>query len=233
MRLLSAIWSDIKFQAKQGFYLVYLIITIMYLILLSMLPPNVLTIALPLVVFSDPSVLGLFFIGGIILLEKSQGVMMAIVVTPLKTEEYVLSKAISLALVSVFAAITITALSPIDNVNWFLLIISTILTAGLFTLSGIMINAGCNNVNQYMVKTIPYMLLFTLPCFSLLGFEYSYLFTVVPSVAALRLLLGAYHGIVRYEALGLTLYLVVMNYLFFRNSVRIFENKIVYQDQKL
>ncbi|HCT94373.1 MAG: hypothetical protein A2X19_02790 [Bacteroidetes bacterium GWE2_39_28] len=233
MRLLSAIWSDIRFQIKQGFYLVYLIITIMYLIILSMLPPNVLTIALPLVVFSDPSVLGLFFIGGIILLEKSQGVMMAIVVTPLKTEEYVLSKAISLAFVSVMAAIAITALSPIINVNWILLIISTILTAGLFTLSGIMINAGCNNVNQYMVKTIPYMLLFVLPCFSLLGFEYSYLFTVVPSVAALRLLLGAYHGIIWYEALGLTLYLMLMNYLFFRNSVRIFENKIVYQDQKI
>ena len=65
MRLLNAIWSDIKFQIKQGFYLVYLIITIMYLIILSMLPENVLTIALPLVVFSDPSVLGLFFIGGI------------------------------------------------------------------------------------------------------------------------------------------------------------------------
>lgn len=230
MRLLNAIWSDIKFQIKQGFYLVYLIITIMYLIILSMLPENVLTIALPLVVFSDPSVLGLFFIGGIILLEKSQGVLMVMVVSPLRTQEYILAKAISLALVSAIAAIAITAFSPINNVNWVLLILSTILTAGLFTLSGIMINAGCNNVNQYMVKTIPYMLLFVLPCFSLLGFEYSYLFTVVPSVAALRLLLGAYHGIIWYEALGLTLYLVLMNYLFFRYSVKIFENKIVYQD---
>ena len=230
MRLLNAIWSDIKFQIKQGFYLVYLIITIMYLIILSMLPENVLTIALPLVVFSDPSVLGLFFIGGIILLEKSQGVIMVMVVSPLRTEEYVLAKAISLALISAIAAIAITALSPINNVNWPLMIISTILTAGLFTLCGIMINAGCNNVNQYMVKTIPYMLLFILPCFSLLGFEYSYLFTVVPSVAALRLLLGAYHGIIWYEALGLALYLVLMNYVFFRYSVKIFENKIVYQD---
>lgn len=230
MRLLNAIWSDIKFQTKQGFYLVYLIITIMYLIILSMLPENVLTIALPLVVFSDPSVLGLFFIGGIILLEKSQGVIMVMVVSPLRTEEYVLAKAISLALISAIAAIAITALSPINNVNWPLMIISTILTAGLFTLCGIMINAGCNNVNQYMVKTIPYMLLFILPCFSLLGFEYSYLFTVVPSVAALRLLLGAYHGIIWYEALGLTLYLILMNYIFFRYSVKIFENKIVYQD---
>jgi fluoroquinolone transport system permease protein len=44
----------------------------MYLIILSFLPENIFSVALPLVVFSDPSVLGLFFIGGIILLEKGR-----------------------------------------------------------------------------------------------------------------------------------------------------------------
>jgi len=38
MRFLYAIWADIRFQIKQGFYLVYVLITIMYLILLSFLP---------------------------------------------------------------------------------------------------------------------------------------------------------------------------------------------------
>jgi len=75
MRLRHAILADIRFQIKHGFYLVYVIITIMYLIILSFLPENILSVALPVVVFSDPSVLGLFFIGGIILLEKGQGAL--------------------------------------------------------------------------------------------------------------------------------------------------------------
>lgn len=203
MRFLHALWADIRFQMKQGFYLVYVMLTIMYLIILSFLPKDVLSITLPLVVFSDPSVLGLFFIGGIIMLEKVQGVLSVLVVSPLRTIEYLLSKVFSLALVSVMAAFAITGFSNYNSVNWLLLFLSTILTSGIFTLCGIIINAGCQTVNQYMIKTIPYMLLFVLPCFSLIGFPYSWVFTIVPSVAALRLMLGAYTGIHFFEAIAL------------------------------
>jgi fluoroquinolone transport system permease protein len=202
----------------------------MYLIILSFLPKDILSVGLPLVVFSDPSVLGLFFIGGIIMLEKTQGILSVLVVSPLRTIEYILSKVISLAFVSVLAAIAITGFSHYENVNWLLVFLSTVLTSGIFTLCGIMITAGCNTVNQYMVKTVPYMLLFVLPCFSLIGFPYSDLFTIIPSVAALRLMLGAYMGIPLYEAVGLTIYLAGMNYLFLRWTIRVFENKIIYQD---
>lgn len=230
MRLLHAVWADMRFQLKQGFYLVYVLITIIYLVILSFLPKEVLSVALPLVVFSDPSVLGLFFIGGIIMLEKMQGVLSVLVVSPLRTIEYILSKVISLALVSVLAAFAITGFSHYGSVSWLLVFISTMLTSGIFTLCGIMITAGCKTVNQYMVKTIPYMLLFILPCFSLIGFPYSDLFSIIPSVAALRLMIGAYMGIPLYEAVGLTMYLIGINYLFLRWTIRVFEKKIIYQD---
>lgn len=230
MRLLSATWSDIRFQIKHGFFLVYVVITIMYLIILSFLPENIFNVALPLVVFSDPSVLGLFFIGGIILLEKGQGVLMVLVVSPLRSQEYILAKVISLAFISVLAAFAITFFSHYPTVNWLLLLMATILTSAMFTLVGIMINAGCNTVNQYMLKTIPYMLLFTLPCFSLIWFPHSWLFSLFPSVAALKLMMGAYHGISWYEAFALTVYLLGICYLLLRRTIRVFENKIVFQD---
>lgn len=230
MRLLHAVWADIRFQFKQGFYLVYILITVMYLIILSFLPEDILSVGLPLVVFSDPSVLGLFFIGGIIMLEKMQGILSVLVVSPLRTIEYILSKIISLAFVSVLAAFAITGFSHYGSVNWLLVFLSTVLTSGIFTLCGIMITAGCSTVNQYMIKTVPYMLVFVLPCFSLIGFPYSDLFTIIPSVAALRLMLGAYTGIPIYEAVGLIIYLVGMSYLFLRWAIRVFENKIIYKD---
>ncbi len=230
MRLFYAVLADIRFQIKQGFYFVYLIITAMYLIIMSFLTDDILAVALPLVVFSDPSVLGLFFIGGIILMEKGQGVLMVLVVSPLRSWEYILSKVISLAIVSVLAAFAITLFSGYPTVNWWLLLVATILTSGIFTLLGIMINAGCNTVNQYMLKTIPYMLLFILPCFALLGFPYSEFFVIIPSVAALKLMLGAFHGISGYEAIALTVYLLGITFLLLKLAVRVFEKKIVYQD---
>jgi len=164
------------------------------------------------------------------MLEKVQGVLSVLVVSPLRTIEYLLSKVVSLALVSVLAAFAITGFSNYSNVNWLLLFLSTVLTSGIFTLCGIMINAGCQTVNQYMIKTIPYMLLFVIPCVSLIGFPYSWVFTIVPSVAALRLMLGAYTGIHFYEAIALIVYLTGMNYLFLRWTIRVFENEIIYQE---
>ena len=230
MRLREAIKADMLFQFKQGFYFVYVFVAVMYLVLLSFLPEKIFLIATPLVVFSDPSVLGLFFIGGIILLEKGQGVLNVLVVSPLRTTEYVLAKVISLGFISVLAAAAITLFSGYQQVNWVFLIASAFLTSAIFTFAGIMINAGCNTVNQYLLKTIPWMLLLTLPCLSLLGFPGSWLFAPVPSVAALRLMLGAYMGIGLAEAFMWIVYLAGVNYLLLKWSVRIFENKVIFQD---
>jgi fluoroquinolone transport system permease protein len=202
----------------------------MYLVILSLLPPDVLQIAAPLVVFSDPTVLGLFFIGGIVMLEKLQGILMVVVITPLRSWEYLLAKVFSLALVSLMASLAIVLLTPGLEVKWSVLIISTLLSSSLFTLLGIMISAGCRTVNQYFVKMVPYMLLFILPCFSLIGFPYSKIFLLFPSVAALQLMMGAFTEFPIFETIALTLYLILINYFFFRIAVKMFDKKIVYQD---
>ncbi|HSR03547.1 MAG TPA: hypothetical protein VLM88_03070 [Proteiniclasticum sp.] len=74
-RIRSAVVADVVFQYKQGFYFIYLLISFVYLLILSQLPEAIAEIAITVIVFSDPSVLGLFFIGGILLLEKDQGVL--------------------------------------------------------------------------------------------------------------------------------------------------------------
>ncbi len=230
MRLWNAIKADMLFQFKQGFYFVYVFVAVMYLVMLSFLPEKIFLIATPLIVFSDPSVLGLFFIGGIILLEKGQGVLTVLVVSPLRTSEYIIAKVLSLGFISVLAATAITFFSGYQQVNWFVMVASAMLTSAVFTFSGIMINAGCSTVNQYLLKTIPWMLLLTLPCIALVGFPGSWVFTAVPSVAALRLMLGAYWGIGWVEALLLIVYLAGVNFLLLKWAVRIFENKIVFQE---
>lgn len=225
---MNALLSDIKFQFKQGFYVIYVLITIMYIIMLTYLPGKIANIATPLVIFSDPSVLGLFFIGGIIMLEKVQGVIQVLVVTPMKIEEYFLSKILSLSIISIIASVVITLLVYKGKVNYFILFIAIFLTSSFFTLYGFYISASCKTINQYFVKMVPYMLLLAFPCFSVIGFPYSELFTVVPSVAALRLLLSAYNGANISFILGIILYLCLINYITFKHVVKVFENKAIY-----
>lgn len=231
MRILHALHADIRFQFKQGFYLVYVAIVVMYLIILHYLPASITGIVLPLVVFSDPSVLGMFFIGGIIMLEKGQGLLQVFTITPLRTTEYLISKVLSLALVSMLATVALTVFSSCTRVNWVLVLLTTVLTSGIFTLCGVLISAGCRNVNQYLIKSIPYMLLFVLPCFSLVWFPTPGWFSVFPAVTALQLMLGAYANNISWiESCLLLVYLIVMNYIFFRWTVKVFESKIVFNE---
>ena len=82
-RILTAFKADVLFQIKQGFYFVYVILAILYLIVLSQLGQDIVKIVLPIITYIDPSVLGLFFIGGVVLLEKEQGILALLYVSPL------------------------------------------------------------------------------------------------------------------------------------------------------
>ena len=165
------------------------------------------------------------------MLEKGQGLLQVFTVTPLRTVEYLISKVLSLSIVSILATIALTVFSTYQQINWLLVILTTVVTSCIFTLCGVLISAGCRNVNQYLLKTVPYMLLFVLPCFSLIWFPTCSWFCVFPSVASLRLMLGAYTDSIAWtESSLLLIYLTITCYILFRWTVRVFESKIVFNE---
>ena len=202
MRLLNALKTDIIFQYRQGFYWIYLLITLVYMTIMSKLPEgNIKAVGVMLAVFSDPSMLGFFFIGGIVMLEKVQGVIKYLGVTPVYAWEYLLAKALSLSLVSLAAGSLITKVTYKGEVRFGLLLLGILLSSVFFTLYGFLIAAWARTINQYFIKMVPFMVLIALPCFSFLLKEQSVLFDLFPSVAGLRLIQGAFFGIPSSRAL--------------------------------
>ena len=61
MRLLRLLAGDIRFQAVYGFWFLYSILTLLYLLLLSVLPGEWREAAAAVLIFSDPAAMGLFF----------------------------------------------------------------------------------------------------------------------------------------------------------------------------
>lgn len=211
-KVIHALKSDLKFQYKEGFIYIYLAICIIYLVILSILPSNILSIVLPILIYSDPAGLGLFFIGGIIMLERRQGIINYLIVTPLLVKEYILSKVITLSSLAVVVTLIITIFtSTKEPINYFVLITSTFFTANFFTMIGILIAVSCTNLNQYFVKIIPWMILLSLPCFGLIFQPNAIFLSVIPSVASLQLIIGAFHQITALKFLLLTTYLIIIN----------------------
>jgi len=223
VRIVNALRADVRFQFKQGFYLVYILLTLIYMVILGKLPQEWKSTVIPLVLFSDPSMVGFFFIGALVMLEKVQGVIQYVVVTPLRSLEYLLAKVVSLTILAIAATVMITLATYGYQLNWFLLILAVILISSFFVFYGFIVAVRCTTLNQYFIKMIPYLLLIVLPCFSLIGFPYAWLFNIFPSVAGLKLVYGAFNGIDFLSALAYTVYLLAANLAIARYVEKIFD----------
>lgn len=224
MRLIAALKSDIRFQYKHGFYAVYTLITILYIIIMQKIPSGLIkNYTAALIVFSDPAMLGFFFIGGIIMLEKQQGIIDYLAVTPLSPQEYILAKVGTLGLLSIVASVLITLTTHFQGVNWPLLIITIAAVSAFFTLYGFLVAAGCSTINQYFIRMIPFMLLTVLPCFAVIEFPYSRVFNVLPNVAGLKLTIGVFLGLSWQETLFYLSVICVWNWAIYRVALRVHE----------
>lgn len=161
MRLKSLFILDMRFQAKYGFYFLYGVMTIIYTTILLALPAGWRQDAAAVLIFSDPAAMGLFFMGAIILLEKSQHIPCAFAVSPIRAAEYMTAKAGSLAVVSLVVA---AVLGLVAEVNRFcVMLLGTVLASAIFTLLGIMIAVRISSLNQFILWTAPVEILCFVP----------------------------------------------------------------------
>jgi fluoroquinolone transport system permease protein len=186
--MLAALRRDVLLHWRQGLWLAYACVCLAYVAVLQLLGPQLRGVATMLVVFSDPAVLGFFFIGGVMLLERGEGTLTAGFSSPLRIDEWIAAKLGSLTLLAVIASLAIAL--PLDGVAvrplW--LLIAVIPTSTCFVLIGIVAGTRFTTVNRYMIGggllTTPLML----PMLAPLGLLDSPVFSLLPSGAGLELL---------------------------------------------
>lgn len=188
MRMLSLLRSDIRFQYRYGFYFLYLIFTVLYIALLFALPASWREKAAALLIFTDPAAMGLFFMGAIVLYEKSERVLDSIAISPAKPREYVLAKLLSIGLISTAAALAIgipagTAAHPVR------LIAGVFLCSCLFSSIGLIIGGRVSTLNRFLLLTVPAEILIVVPAVVWLFRGADELLALHPGVAMMMLLI--------------------------------------------
>lgn len=171
MNIRALFIGDIRFQFKYGFYFLYLVFSGIYIALLFAVPSEWRENAAILMIFSDPAAMGLYFMGAIVLFEKSERVLDSIAISPIKPLEYVLSKLISIAVISTAVGILIGFGSrSIENV--FYMVIGVFLCSCLFSSIGLIIASKIRTLNQFIVSSIPAEILINIPAIAyLFGFK--------------------------------------------------------------
>jgi fluoroquinolone transport system permease protein len=187
--------QDIKFQLRHGFYLAYSLISSFYILLLVYLPEQYLEKIASLIIFSDPSTLGFFFMGGLLLLEKEQHIFNPLFITPLSMHRYICSKICSLCLLSVASSCIIKGGVFGFSGLTFLMLIGVILTSLLFSLIGIAVAAISQSLNHFFLLATIYTTWLFLPILLAIDLADHWLFYLLPTTGSLLLIDGGFHGI--------------------------------------
>ena len=191
LRFTALTRGDIRFQWKYGFYYIYIVLVLLYSCVLALLPANARQIVCDIMVYSDPAAMGMFFMGAIVLLEKSQRVLNSIAVSPVTSTEYILGKMCSIGMISLLVGLLL--LLQVRSTQVFLSGIGILASSFCFTLCGIIVGTKIDSLTGYIVGTIPFELLgFAPPIAYRLGFGQNNPFMLLhPGCAQMQLIAGA------------------------------------------
>lgn len=192
--MLKLLVYDINIQWRSGYWSVYSIMGLLYILILLNIPVNIRDEAAVAIIFMDTSVLGLIFVGALVLFEKQQGVLQSMTVTPLKLNTYIFSKVLSLTLLSTVIS-TVIWIVPLWSLKGYGYILSgVILSSFVFTVFGLGFSSGVNSFNQYLARIFIGSLIFSLPVLPFIIFPEMVWLIVFPANAALDLFLQVSEG---------------------------------------
>ena len=151
-----------------------------------------------MLLFFDPAIIGIMFIGALILFEKSENVLQALVITPMQVDDYLLSKITSLTILSVIsAAIFITLLNIFSGIDFNILFLALgiILTSVMLILLGFTLVSRVNSINEYLLAmVVAFLGLLFPPMLHLSGLYENIIFFLWPTQASFTLFTGVFNA---------------------------------------
>jgi fluoroquinolone transport system permease protein len=151
-----------------------------------------------MLLFFDPAIIGIMFVGALVLFEKSENVLQALVITPMKVDEYIISKISSLTILSIISAIIFILLLNIFSgieFNILFLLSGIIITSVMLILLGFILVSRVKSLNEYLLAMIiSFLALLFPPMLYLSGLYENVIFYLWPTQASLLLFTGVFNS---------------------------------------
>jgi fluoroquinolone transport system permease protein len=194
-RLLAALRTDARLQLRHGFYTAGAVVAGFWVLLLGWLPAGVVEGGMVPFLFLNLLIASFYFVAGLVLFEKGEGVLEALVTTPLRDGEYLASKILTLVVLGALESLAIVALVYPAGVAWLPLALGIALTAALYTLCGFVAIARYDSINEFLLPSGLFVMVVQLPVLDFVGLWESPIFWLWPTQACLVLLEAAFRPV--------------------------------------
>ncbi len=221
-RLAAALRWDFQLQWRFGFFAVGAIVTVVMIALLRPIMSEDLGFLIPAWALGNLAVTTFYFVACLVLFEKGEGTLEAIVVTPLRPGEYLASKALSLSVLATVETLLIVALVYPGELRWLPLAFGTFAMSLLYVLVGFWAVARYDSITEFLFPSVLYVALIQVPGIDSLGLLQSPLFYLFPSQGYLLLARAAVEPVATWQLVYAILILAFSLALFFRLAERSF-----------
>jgi fluoroquinolone transport system permease protein len=174
-RLLTTIGCDLRLQQRNGFYYATAFVVAVYALGLSQLHAAGVQLnlswLLPAVVLNNLMITCFYFVGALVLLEKTEGTLTAQVVTPLRDGEYIAAKVITLTALALVYNLAVVALVVGSEFGALALICGIAIAAALVIMAGFVVVARYESVNEFLLPSLPYAAGLMLPLAYMFGWD--------------------------------------------------------------
>lgn len=181
-RLIATLKLDVLNQFRQGFYYASAFVLLLMAVVVGILPRD-LYVVLPGILLTNMVIATFVFLGGMLLLEKGERTLEGQIVTPLRTDEYLVSKIVTLTALAVFENVVITVLALaeglVSEVNWGWVLAGSLCSAVLYVLLGLLTVIRYDTLNEFLIPMTFATLVLEIPGMVCLGMpEYWWLYVL-------------------------------------------------------
>ena len=186
-RFVATLRNDVRLQLRYGFYVAGAFVAAIWIAILSQLPPDGVRVALPAFLFLNGLTTTFFFVAGLVLFEKREGVLEALVVTPLREDEYLAAKVTTLTLLAAMEGMAIVLLGWGTDLHLAPIVLGSLIVGVLYTLFGFLVVFRYDSINEFLLPGSLLIGIAQLPVFSSFGVWDAPYFWLWPTKGALLL----------------------------------------------
>lgn len=194
-RLFLATVQDVRLQFRNGFYYASAFVATILVLALLQLPAIDLKPWWPAIILENLVINSFYFMSGLVLLEKGEGTLEALVVTPLRDWEYLAAKSLSLTMLSLAETLVVLLLIQGLSFHWGWLMIGLLLQIGIFALYGFFVVARYDSISEFLLPSVLWTFGYSLPLLHYFNLWRSPLMFLHPIQAPLVLIEAAFRPV--------------------------------------
>jgi fluoroquinolone transport system permease protein len=193
--LVTALRWDVVVQARNGFYWATAFVVLLVGGLLVAIPEAARAderVWVPALVAVNLQITTFFFVAGLLLLERDEGTLLALAVSPLTPAAYLATRTLSLTALAGIETIALVSIAFGDSPSWPLLLAGTSALGVIYTGIGAALATRYASVNALLLPASVVVSLLLLPLLPHFGLAARAVFLVHPIEPALTLIRSAY-----------------------------------------